>query len=216
MNIILLGAPGSGKGTQSRFLEEKIGMVPIATGDLFRENVRNQTEMGKIVDSIMKEGGLVPDEITIKMIVEHLGKVDCKKGFILDGFPRNVKQAEALEKVLAEKNIKITAVIKIEIPEDVLIKRTTGRFMCSKCGESYHEEYRRPVEENVCDKCGAVDQFFHRADDNEVSVKKRIETYYTQTAPLFPFYEDRGILKKVDGTKPMEEVSAKIMTSISQ
>jgi len=215
MNIILLGAPGSGKGTQSRLLQEKFGIIQIATGDLFRDNVKNQTELGKLVDSIMKDGKLVPDEITTKMIAERLEQDDCKNGFILDGFPRNVRQAECLEKMLKEKNIDITAVIKIEIPDDVLIYRTAGRFMCSQCGEAYHVEGKKPVKENVCDKCGAVGQFYHRDDDNEVSVKKRIETYYSQTAPLFPYYEEKKMLRKVDGTLGMYKVAEKIEEIIS-
>lgn len=207
MRIILLGPPGAGKGTQSRILMDKYGIVQIATGDLFRENVKNGTDLGKQVESILKSGQLVPDEITIKMISERLDRDDCKNGFILDGFPRNVAQAEALEKMLKEKGIKLDAVVEMAVNDEKLVERIVGRFSCSECGEGYHDKFKQPAHADSCDKCGASGKFTRRADDNEKTVRERLTVYHTQTEPILPFYESRGILKKVDGMAEMEEVT---------
>lgn len=210
MRIILLGPPGAGKGTQARILMDKYGIVQIAAGDLFRENVKTGTPLGKQVEAILKEGKLVPDEITIKMIAERLDKPDCKNGFILDGFPRTVAQAEALEKMLNEKGVKLDAVIQLAVDDEKLIERISGRYSCSGCGEGYHDKFKQPAQADSCDKCGAKDKFVHRPDDNAETVRTRLETYHTQTAPILPYYTGKGLLKKVNGMADMEEVTCQI------
>lgn len=215
MRIILLGPPGAGKGTQSRILMEKYGIVQISTGDLFRENVKNKTEIGQKVDAILKEGKLVPDEITIGMIAERLENPDCRKGFILDGFPRNVAQAEALEKMLAQKGIVLDGVVQMAIDDDKLVERIVGRFACSACGEGYHDQFKQPAKADSCDKCGAKGKFTRRSDDNEATVRERLNTYHTQTAPILPFYKNRGILKVVNGMADMEAVTKQVEAALS-
>ncbi|MBI3440322.1 MAG: adenylate kinase [Proteobacteria bacterium] len=210
MRIILLGPPGAGKGTQARILMEKEGIAHISTGDLFRENVKNKTVLGQQVESILKSGKLVPDQITIKMISERLDADDCKNGFILDGFPRNEAQAEALEKMLQEKGIKLDAVVQIEADDEKLVERISGRLTCSGCGEGYHDRFKKPQHTDSCDKCGATGKFTRRADDNEKTVRERLNVYHGQTKAILPFYEGRGMLKTVDGMAPMEDVTAQI------
>ena len=211
MRIILIGPPGAGKGTQARILVEKYGVVQIAAGDLLRENVKNGTDIGQLVEPILKEGKLVPDGITVRMISERLDKDDCNEGFILDGFPRTVTQAEALEAMLEEKNIELDCVVQIDVDEGKLIKRISGRFTCSECGEGYHDEFKKPVKDDICDKCGGQDKFSRRADDNEEAVRTRLEVYREQTAPILPFYENRGKLKIVDGMQEMDKVTSAIL-----
>lgn len=215
MRIILLGPPGAGKGTQSRILMEKYGIVQISTGDLFRENVKNKTEIGQKVDAILKEGKLVPDEITIGMIAERLEKTDCQKGFILDGFPRNVAQAEALEKMLSQKGIVLDGVVQMAVDDDKLVERIVGRFTCSGCGEGYHDKFKQPAKADSCDKCGEEGKFTRRSDDNEATVRERLNTYHTQTAPILPFYQNRGMLRVVNGMADMEEVTKQVEAALS-
>jgi adenylate kinase len=210
MRIILLGPPGAGKGTQARVLMEKYGVVQISAGDLFRENIKNGTALGKQVESILKEGKLVPDQVTVDMIAERLEKPDCKNGFILDGFPRNVPQAEALEKMLKGKNLKLDGVVQMAVNDNLLIERISGRFTCSVCGEGYHDQFKKPSKADICDKCGGAGKFTRRADDNPDAVRTRLEVYHTQTAPILPFYEARGLLKKVNGMADMDEVTHEI------
>jgi len=215
MNIILMGAPGSGKGTQARVLEEDYGIIQVSTGDLFRANIKNKTELGVKVKELIDAGNLVPDELTVAMLEDRISQDDCRAGFILDGFPRTVAQAEVLDTMLDDKGMKLDSVILIEVPDDFLVKRITGRFTCAACGEGYHDEFKKPAIENICDNCGAKDSFNRRADDNEESVKIRLEAYHNQTAPILPFYEERGMLKRVDGTKSMNEVTAQIKAILS-
>lgn len=210
MRIILLGPPGAGKGTQAQILTGKYGIPHISTGDLFRDNIKNGTALGRQVEDILKAGTLVPDEFTIKMISERLGRPDCQNGFILDGFPRNVAQAEALEKMLDEKGIKLDGLVQIEVDDDKLVERIAGRFTCSCCGEGYHDAFKKPVDAHACDKCHAVDSFTRRADDNEQTLRDRLTVYHTQTAPILPFYESRGMLKTVNGMTGMEDVTCQI------
>lgn len=216
MRIILLGPPGAGKGTQARILTEKYGIVQIAAGDLFRENIKNKTPLGLEVEGILKSGKLVPDDITVKMIAERLSKADCAGGFILDGFPRTVAQAEALEKMLKDRNLKLDAVIEMKVKDSELVERIAGRFTCSKCGEGYHDKTKQPQHAGSCDKCGAKDSFTRRADDNRETVQTRLDTYHTQTAPILPFYESRGLLRSVDGMADMAEVTRQILAVLGK
>ena len=211
MRMIILGPPGAGKGTQARVLAEKYSIAHIAAGDIFRDNIKAGTPLGKQVEAILKAGTLVPDEVTIKMISERLDQPDCKNGFILDGFPRNVAQAEALEKMLKEKGIKLDAVVQMTVNDAELIERISGRFTCSACGEGYHDKFKKPHNPDSCDKCGAKDTFVRRPDDNAATVKTRLDTYYSQTKPILPFYESRGMLKTVNGMASMADVSSQIL-----
>jgi adenylate kinase len=210
MRIILLGPPGAGKGTQARRLMEKCGVVQIATGDLFRDHVKNATPIGKQIDAILKAGNLVPDEITIQMMSERMDQPDAKKGFILDGFPRNVAQAEALDRMLKGKGIKLDAVIQMKVNDDLLVDRIAGRFSCGECGEGYHDKFKKPKAEGECDKCGATGSFKRRNDDTAEAVRHRLEVYHKQTEPILPYYESRGMLKIVNGMAEMDEVEAEI------
>lgn len=216
MRIILQGPPGAGKGTQAAILTKKYGIPHISTGDLFRAHIKNKTELGQKVQAYLDKGALVPDQITIDMISERLDNADCKNGFILDGFPRNEAQAEALDKLLSEKGIHLDAVVQLEVDDEKLVKRITGRFNCSACGEGYHDTFKRPKTEDSCDKCGAKDTFVRRPDDNEKTVRDRLNVYHTQTKAILPFYESRGMLKTVDGMAEMAEVTLQIEAVLNE
>ena len=216
MRIILIGPPGAGKGTQAERLTKKHGIPAISTGDLFRARVKDPNDpLGLEIKAILDSGKLVPDEITVKMLAERLEKDDCKNGFILDGFPRSVSQAEALEKMLKEKNIKIDAVIQLKVDDKQLVDRISGRFSCSKCKAGYHDTAKQPAVAGTCDSCGAKDSFTRRADDNAETVKGRLNVFHTQTAPILPFYEARGLLKAVDGMAGMDEVTTQIESALT-
>lgn len=209
MNLILLGPPGAGKGTQAKRLEQTRGLVQLATGDMLRAAVASGSELGREVKAIMESGALVPDAIIIDMIAERIGQPDCQNGFILDGFPRTVPQAEALDAMLAARGRKLDHVILMEVDEDTLVDRISGRFTCQNCGASYHDRYKRPRIEGVCDVCGSRD-LVHRADDRMEAVKTRFAAYRNQTAPILPYYEDRGILRRVDGMVEIDAVTRQI------
>jgi adenylate kinase len=209
MNLILLGPPGSGKGTQAKRLEQQYGIVQLATGDMLRAATRSGSALGLEVKSIMDSGRLVPDAILIAMIAERIAEPDCRNGFILDGFPRTVPQAEALDAMLSERGAKLDHVILIEVDEAVLIDRLSGRFTCRTCGASYHDRYNRPRIEGVCDICGGRD-FERRADDRPEAVKIRFEAYRRQTAPILPYYRARGVLRQVDGMADIDTVAREI------
>jgi len=208
MNLILLGAPGAGKGTQAKKIVEKYGIPHIATGDILREAVAKGTELGKKAKEYMDRGELVPDEIVIGIVKERLQEPDCEKGFLLDGFPRTLKQAEALDNMLKELGRKIDAVIYIDVPEEEVVKRIVNRRTCRKCGAVYHLIYAPPREPNKCDKCGG--ELYQRDDDKEETVRQRFKVYMENTAPLIDYYEKKGLLYKVDGTKSIEEVFQQI------
>lgn len=215
MRIILIGPPGAGKGTQAARISQKHKIPSISTGDLFRARVKDPNDpLGKQIKEIMDEGKLVPDEITVKMLAERIEQDDCKNGFILDGFPRSVSQAEALEDMLKKKSIKIDAVVQIAVDDDKLVERISGRFSCSGCKAGYHDKFNQPAVADTCDSCGEKGTFVRRSDDNEETVRGRLATYHSQTAPILPFYDARGLLKAVDGMADIDDVTAQIESAL--
>ncbi len=208
MNIMLFGAPGAGKGTQAKFLIEKYGIPQISTGDILRAAIKEGTVMGLEAKKFMDDGKLVPDSTIIGIIKDRLSEDDCKKGFILDGFPRTLAQAEALEVLMKEMNIKLDKVISLNVPDELILGRIVGRKVCPVCGASFHVEFNPPKVEGKCDLCGA--DLITRKDDNAETVTKRLTEYHSQTAPLFDFYQSRGVLVDIDGTKKMEEITKEI------
>lgn len=208
MNIMLFGAPGAGKGTQAKFLIEKYGIPQISTGDILRAAIKEGTPMGMEAKKYMDEGKLVPDSTIIGIIKDRLSQEDCKKGFILDGFPRTLAQAEALEALMQEMGIKLDKVISLNVPDELIVGRVTGRKVCPVCGASFHVEFNPPKVEGKCDYCGA--DLITRKDDNAETVTKRLGEYHSQTAPLFDFYQERGVLVDIDGTKSVEAITKEI------
>lgn len=209
MNLILLGPPGAGKGTQAEAITEGRGLVQLSTGDMLRQAVKAGTPIGQEAGTIMEAGGLVPDEIVIKIIAERIAAPDCAQGFILDGFPRTLKQAAALDELLASTNKRIDAVIELKVDDAALIDRISGRYMCANCGASYHDTNCKPKVAGVCDRCGSKD-FVRRSDDNAETVKNRLMAYYRETAPLIGYYFAKGKLKSVNGMAPIPEVASQI------
>lgn len=212
MYIVLLGPPGAGKGTQAEVLEEQTGLVHISSGDIFRENLKAQTELGKLAQGFMNRGELVPDDVTIAMIRERLSRPDCTAGAILDGFPRTPAQAEALDIMLAELDSKISSVPFISVPEAVLVERLSGRWTCRAAGHVYHSQYNPPRKPGVCDEDGS--ELYQREDDKPETVKRRIHVYFEQTSPLIEFYRNAGLLIEVDGTQPIDEVTSTLLAAI--
>lgn len=204
MRIVLLGAPGAGKGTQAKKLIEKYGIPQISTGDLLRAAVAAGTQLGKEAKSYMDKGELVPDSVVLGMVEERLKQDDCKKGYILDGFPRNTAQAEALDKMLGSLNMPLDAALSVDVPFEDLMKRLTGRRTCKSCGQMYNVYFSPPKKEGVCDKCGG--ELFQRDDDKEETIKKRLEVYSAQTAPLIDYYKKKGILKTVAGVGSIDDI----------
>lgn len=207
--MILLGPPGAGKGTQARRIMDHKGLVQLSTGDMLRAAVAKGTECGQAAKSAMAAGELVKDDIVIGIIAERIEEQDCEKGFILDGFPRTLGQAEALDKMLEGKNCGLDHVIEIRVDEEALVKRIAGRFACTKCGTNYHDTFNRPKSDGVCDVCGSS-EFSRRSDDIETTVRARLEAYGNQTAPLLPYYAAKGVLRTVDGMKTIDEVAGEI------
>ncbi len=208
MRLVLLGAPGAGKGTQAKKLIEKYSIPQISTGDLLRAAVAAGTALGKEAKSYMDKGELVPDSVVLGMVEERLKQDDCKKGYILDGFPRNTAQAEALDKMLASLNMSLTAALSVDVPFDDLMKRLTGRRTCKSCGQMYNIYFKPPAKEGVCDKCNG--ELFQRDDDKEETIKKRLDVYNAQTAPLIDYYGKKGILKTVQGTGNIDDIFKKV------
>lgn len=209
MKLIMLGAPGAGKGTQAKMIAEKYQIPHISTGDIFRANIKNGTELGKEAKSYMDKGLLVPDELTVKILLDRVSNKDCENGYVLDGFPRTIPQALVLEEALEKTGDKIDYAINVDVPDENIIKRMSGRRACLKCGATYHIEHVPPKAEGICDVCG--DPLVLRDDDKEETVKNRLEVYHKQTQPLIDFYSKKGVLKVVDGTVDMMGVFASIV-----
>lgn len=204
MKIIMLGAPGAGKGTQAKMIAEKYSIPHVSTGDIFRANIKNGTELGKEAKKYMDQGQLVPDELTVKILLDRVAKEDCKNGYVLDGFPRTIPQAEVLDEALAKLGETVDYAIDVDVPDENIIKRMGGRRACVTCGATYHIEHVPPKKEGICDKCGS--ELILRDDDKPETVKERLNVYHAQTQPLIEFYTKKGILKTVDGTVDMMDV----------
>jgi adenylate kinase len=213
MNIIFLGPPGSGKGTQAKLLCNKYEIPHISTGDMLRDAVKNKTPLGIKAKEYMKKGALVPDDIIVEIVKERIAEKDCKNGFILDGFPRNLYQGEVLDSYLAEVNLNIDYVLYIEVDEKEIIKRLSGRRVCRNCGEGYHIIYNPPVNDGICNKCGG--ELYQREDDREDTVKVRLDVYNEETSSLVSYYKDRGILKTISGIGGIEQIHKEIVEAIS-
>ncbi|MDO5391613.1 MAG: adenylate kinase [Eubacteriales bacterium] len=210
MRIIMLGAPGAGKGTQAKKIAEKYNIPHISTGDIFRANIKNGTELGVKAKSYMDQGLLVPDELVVDLVADRIQQDDAKAGYVLDGFPRTIPQAESLDAALAKMGQKIDYAIDVEVPDENIINRMSGRRACVKCGATYHLQYAKPKADGVCDVCG--EQLILRDDDKPETVQKRLSVYHQQTQPLIDYYENQNALKEVDGTKDMEDVFADIVS----
>lgn len=215
MNLVLLGPPGAGKGTQARFLEETFGIAQLSTGEMLRAEVAEDTAIGRKADAIMKVGQLVPDDMIVRIIAHRLDSDGCRNGFILDGFPRNLPQAEALDEMLKEKSLKLDHVLSIEVDDDAMVDRITGRYSCAQCGAGYHDRFQRPETDGVCDECGGT-EFVRRADDNAETVRERLKAYYECTKPMLDHYEEEGLVSSVDGMATIEEVSEQLKTAITK
>lgn len=211
MIVILLGPPGAGKGTQAQTLAKTRGIIQLSTGDMLRAAVKAGTEVGKQAESIMKLGGLVSDEIVIRIIADRIREPDCAKGFLLDGFPRTLPQAVGLDTLLQQQGKKIDVVVEMKVDDAALVERITGRFTCAKCGTGYHDSFKAPKVENTCDACGSHD-FSRRADDNAETVKSRLMAYYRETSPLIGYYFAKGKLKSIDGMAQIDEVERQLNT----
>ena len=215
MRLILLGPPGAGKGTQAAWLKDTYGIPQLSTGEMLREAVAKGTEVGREAKSVMEAGKLVSDEIINRIVAERVDEPDCAKGFILDGFPRTIPQAEALDRMLAERGLKLDAVVEIKVDNDALVERIAGRFSCAKCGAGYHDSFKPTKVAGVCDVCGST-EFVRRKDDNAETVKARLVAYEAQTAPLLPFYAAKGLVRTVDGMAPIDEVTAAIRRALGR
>lgn len=214
MKIIMLGAPGAGKGTQAKMIADKYQVPHVSTGDIFRANIKEGTELGKEAKTYMDKGLLVPDELTVKILLDRVAKEDCKNGYVLDGFPRTIPQAEVLDKALSEMGDAIDFAIDVEVPDENIVRRMSGRRACLACGATYHIVHVPPKKEGICDRCGK--ELVLRDDDKPETVKNRLEVYHDQTQPLIDFYTKKGILKTVDGTQDMNDVFAAIVTILGE
>ena len=212
--IVMLGAPGGGKGTQAKMLAEKTGLSHISSGDLFRYNIQNETQLGKLAKTYMAKGELVPDDVTIQMVKDRLSQPDCEKGAILDGFPRTSAQAESLDATLAEMGYKLALVPLIKVPESVLMARLTGRWTCTQCGAIYHTLFSPPKQAGICDLDGA--ELYQRPDDTPETVSNRIRVYTEQTAPLIEYYHQQGLLVEINGDQAIEQVNEELLGKIPE
>lgn len=212
LNLLIMGPPGAGKGTQAEMLVKELNITHISTGDMFRAAIKEGTEMGKKAKEYIDKGQLVPDEVVVGMVKDRLSQPDCKNGFLLDGFPRTVAQAEALDATLKEMGIKLDGVINIEVPREKLVARLTGRRVCKSCGSSYHVVFNPPQKEGVCDNCGG--ELYQRSDDNEETVSNRLDVYEKQTQPLIEYYQKRGLLININGDQEINKVLQDILAAV--
>ncbi|GII75654.1 adenylate kinase [Sphaerisporangium rufum] len=212
MRVVLVGPPGAGKGTQAQFIASNLSIPKISTGDIFRANVSGGTELGKLAKEYMDRGDLVPDEVTIAMVRDRLSEADAQEGFLLDGFPRNVPQAQILNKMLAEFGTSLDIVLELVVDDEEVVRRLAGRRTCRSCGKVWHMVFDPSTKEGVCDACGG--ELFQRDDDREETIRHRLEVYQEQTAPLVSFYADEGILRGVDATGPVEEITQRAMAEL--
>lgn len=212
--LVLLGGPGAGKGTQADRLAEHLGIPHISTGDLFRDNLKRQTELGLLAKGYMDRGELVPDQVTVRMLRQRLLQSDCAKGAILDGFPRTEAQADALEQLLADLGSRLATVLHIQVPDEILLARLSGRWTCKACGTMYHQLYSPPQQEGICDKCGG--ELYQRPDDTPATQERRIQVYLAETAPLIEYYRHRGLLVDIDGRPGIDEVQAALLAAIER
>jgi adenylate kinase len=213
MKIIMLGAPGAGKGTQAKMIADKFNIPHISTGDIFRANIKNGTELGKKAKEYMDKGQLVPDELTVEILLDRVASDDCKNGYVLDGFPRTIPQADVLDKELTKLGDKVDFAINVDVPDENIVRRMSGRRACLKCGATYHIEHIPPKQEGICDKCGS--ELVQRDDDKPETVQNRLSVYHEQTQPLIDYYDKKNILKSVDGTKDMQEVFSDIVNILN-
>ena len=214
MKIVMLGAPGAGKGTQAIKIADKYDIPHISTGDIFRANIKGGTELGQKAKSYIDKGELVPDEVTIGMLLDRIAQDDCKNGYVLDGFPRTIPQAESLTEALKSQGDRIDFALNIDVPDAAIIKRMSGRRACPKCGATYHIVYAAPKTENICDKCGTV--LIIRSDDKPETVKDRLNVYHQQTEPLIAYYKTAGVLREVDGTQELPKVFEDVVAILSE
>ena len=213
MNLVLLGAPGAGKGTQAKRIEQEFDIVQLSTGDMLRAEARSGSPLGQEADAIMKAGQLVPDGMIISLIDKRLDRDDCHDGFILDGFPRTLPQASALDEMLQKKGLHLDTVLSIEVDDEAMVQRISGRFTCANCGEGYHDSFKQPKVDGVCDTCGAS-QFVRRADDNAETVRARLKAYHVQTKPIIAYYQKRGLVRRIDGMCSIDEVTALVKDAL--
>ena len=214
MKIVMLGAPGAGKGTQAIKIADKYDIPHISTGDIFRANIKGGTELGQKAKSYIDKGELVPDEVTIGMLLDRIAQDDCKNGYVLDGFPRTIPQAESLTEALQSQGDRIDFALNIDVPDEAIIKRMSGRRACPKCGATYHIVYAAPKTENICDKCGT--ELIIRSDDKPETVKDRLNVYHQQTEPLIAYYKTAGVLREVDGTQELPKVFEDVVAILSE
>jgi len=214
MNLILLGPPGCGKGTQAKRIEETFGIIQLSTGDMLRAEVSAGSEVGQEAGALMKAGKLVPDDMIVRIINLRLDQSDCQNGFILDGFPRTLPQAQALDQMLTDKGLKLDHVVSIDVADEDIVGRICGRFSCAKCGAPYHDTFKQPKVEGVCDECGSK-EFSRRADDNAETVKNRLSAYHSQTAPIIEYYDAQGLVRRIEGSGEIDEITQRLQKAVS-
>lgn len=212
--MVLIGPPGAGKGTQAKRIEDAYGIVQLSTGAMLRELIASKSKLGRKAKALVEGGNLMPDNVMIDIVSERIDDPDCANGFILDGFPRTIAQAKALDVLFCKKGLSLDHVFEIKLDDDLLVERLAGRFECGECGEGYHDTYKMPRTKGVCDRCGSKD-FTRRADDGEDKVRTRLGLYHKQTTPILPFYEARGILKTIDGSKDLDDVTRQLKEALS-